>query len=385
MKKVGKDQTYLREVNNATVIEMILKKPRSGTEIAQELSVSSATASAIIKQLEQAGIIKVLHTTSVAGYGRRRVLYDLDDNFGLVLAVDISNFQATISLCSLHNQVLAEKVIALEKYDVFALDLVIAAAQQVVTEYEVKDIPLKSIVISVPGRVDKAGELVRSKQFSPDLFTEPHFIQKRFARQFGEIFIILVNDINLIAYGEIKQGMLCDTPNALFISVDWGIGGAFIIDRRLFIGDGGFAGEFGLIKYHDGKRSEVLDDYISLRYLAAEAEKIIGHPVSREELIALFHTNHQVKSLILNSATILGAALQEVFDVTDIAVIVLSGQIVKFGSEYLDAVRASLKTEPSSPEICFSSLKEQGKIIGAAYLGREHILRFAISSQRRKD
>ena len=75
--KLGKTQTFSREINTELVLNLLRNKPCSGTEIAHELLLSHATASSIIKQLLEINVIKIDETKSICGLGRKRVLYVL--------------------------------------------------------------------------------------------------------------------------------------------------------------------------------------------------------------------------------------------------------------------------------------------------------------------
>ena len=62
--KLGKTQTFSREINTELVLNLLRNKPCSGTEIAHELLLSHATASSIIKQLLEINVIKIDETKS---------------------------------------------------------------------------------------------------------------------------------------------------------------------------------------------------------------------------------------------------------------------------------------------------------------------------------
>lgn len=377
----GKNQSFSREVNNKLVLEKLLTKPYSQTELAEELFLSNATMSSIAKDLLGIGVIKVLNTSSKVGLGRRQVFYTINENYGLILAVNISNFQATIAVANLKEEILAKEIIDIDKYDLNAIYSIILLSSKLLLNGDFKDVELKSIVISLPGRVNsKTGELILSKQFDPALFKEKNFIVNAFKKQYPNAEVISMNDINLAAYAEMSQGELIDVDNAIFISIDTGIGGSLIINHKLFEGDQGYAGEFGLIKVEENGTYDYLDELVSFRILSKKGEVLTHTKIkSRSELINLYNTNREFKKIVLESGKTLGRAIKSLIETLDISTVIISGRAVEFDGDYIDAIKQELKTLIYPPVLKFSSLKREGKIKGATSVGLKTILMKSIS------
>ncbi len=64
------------------------------------------------------------------------------------------------------------------------------------------------------------------------------------------------NDVNAFALGEAWQGAAKDCPSALCLTIGTGLGGAVLINGKLWHGDNFSAGEVGYIPLSDGKRLE---------------------------------------------------------------------------------------------------------------------------------
>lgn len=376
-KKLGKDQTYSRLLNNRLVISKLQQNDYSATDLAKKLSLSNATMSSIIKELLSECLIKVSSTSSIKGCGRKQVFYTINEKYGLILAVNISNFQAKISVSNVKEEILATEIIDVDKYNIETIYLILLKASQILMDEQFRNTPLKDIIISLPGRINRStGELVLSKQFDPELFKEQNFISNLFAKQFPSVPIHLANDVNVSARGEMKKGALVDEKNALYISLDTGIGGSLIVDSMLFEGDQGYAGEFGLMKiYYDG-RYECLDEFSSLRVLIEKAEKISGQNLnmSRTKLIELYKNNEQIKQEVLKSASVLGKCIANLVEMFDISTIVIAGRAIEFGDEYLEAVKKETSHLIYAPSIKFSTLGRNSKIIGATVMGVNYVL-----------
>ena len=374
MKKVGKDQSFPREYNIELVLSSLKDSPKSGTELAKLLSLSNATVSSIIKDLTEDGIIRVREFASESGLGRKRVVYEINKMYSLILSINISNLHAVVSLCNLHEEIMESIDLPIKKYDAAAIYQLILEATKIIMKYDMNKSPLGYIVISLPGMVNsKTGEFVLSKQFDNELFSEKHFIQNAFGKQFPNVPILLINDINLMTIGEMHCGALEKVDNAIYLSIDYGIGGGIVINNKLFDGDMGYAGEFGLLRHFDGVKYEAIDEYISLRALINASSKILNREITRDELFQEYEKNEDIHQLVIKSASILGKAIRDIYNVLNITHFVLSGRIINFKDDYLNEVRKYNK----ELDITFTDLSNKAEIIGAATLGVDYILKEA--------
>ena len=368
MTSKGKNQSFSRSINIELIINSLIDHSCSGTELAENLGLSNATVSSIIKELNDIGIIRVSETTSTTGLGRKRVNYEINPEYGLILGVNISNLHASISLINTKQEEIICSDLKVEKYDTNTMyQLVLEASKLLINETA---IPLKVIVISLPGRVNAVtGELLLSKQFDKELFKEKHFIQNLFAKQFKNIPIILANDNNVMTVGELNHGVLKDCNNGLYFNIDYGIGGGIIINGKPYVGDLGYAGEFGLVKYYNGKDYLPIDEFASLRALCLEASKILNRDITREQLIAEYERNSQIKELVLDSTSIVAETITRLADILDISKTVISGRVTNFGKEYLDKLKKECPSNIHDMDISFSTLGNKAVIYGTSSLG----------------
>lgn len=376
MNKIGKTQSFSREYNNLLVLRLLQKHSLAATEMSEKLSLSNATLSSIVKKLTETGIIKVSGVYSNVGVGRKRVNYELNVNFGLVLCVNISNFHAVVSISNIKQEIIKSVNVKIDKYNSEAIYLIILEATKLLYDDTLKDIPLKQIVISLPGRVNsKTGELALSRQFEKELFSESNFIMNAFKKQFRDVPVTIANDINLSAIAELKRGCLENIDNACYISVDYGIGGAFIINKKLYDGEFGFAGEVGLIKCYDGERYGCLDDFVSLRAIADKAvPEIEATKRHIEGIFDLYIKDEKVKTLVLNTIPMFAEGIKSIIDVFDVSRFVISGRVRKFGDDYLNKLRSACSIGIYTPTIEYSILDDRAEIWGATYVGVENIL-----------
>lgn len=57
--------------------------------------------------------------------------------------------------------------------------------------------------------------------------------------------VYVENDVNLLALNENMSGCLADSNHNITLMMDWGIGGAIVVDKQLVTGSSFVAGEFG--------------------------------------------------------------------------------------------------------------------------------------------
>ena len=220
-----------------------------------------------------------------------------------------------------------------------------------------------------------------ASHFDKDLFVQEGFIKNQFGAQFPNVPILIKNDVNVAALGEMRKGSLVNVNNAVYISIDQGIGGSLVINGKLFGGDYGYSGEFGLLKINYRGESGYLDDFVSLRVLRDEAEKITGEKVGRTRLIELYNENPKIHEIVVKSGHFLGNGLKTIIEMLDINKIVLGGRCILFGYEYLDAIKSELENLSSPVDVTFSFINGDSKLIGATAMGVEYIISKEISGE----
>lgn len=96
--------------------------------------------------------------------------------------------------------------------------------------------------LGVPGIVSTEKGIVYSSPHYPDWnnFSITHLLQNELP-----IPVVIDNDANLVALGESWLGAGRDWDSFILLTLGTGIGGAIIIDRKIFHGTNGFAGEIG--------------------------------------------------------------------------------------------------------------------------------------------
>ena len=149
---VGKNQSFCREINFELVVRLLKKQPYSSTQLSELLELSNATMSSITKDLLDLGLIDVASSASIKGCGRKQVFYALNENFGLILVVNIDHLKADISLTNVKEELIDSASIPVEEINEQNIQKVILKANELLFNNPNKA-PLKNIIISITGLV----------------------------------------------------------------------------------------------------------------------------------------------------------------------------------------------------------------------------------------
>ncbi|PYS89964.1 MAG: hypothetical protein DMF64_16355 [Acidobacteria bacterium] len=154
------------------------------------------------------------------------------------LGVDISGATLRAALVTTTGEVAARREAALEP------NAVGAQVAHVVSELRDTPASIAALGIGVPGLVNpETGRVV----VSTDLPAVVRGDLRAELQQATGLPVTFENDANAAAYGEYVAGAGRGSRNLFYITIGTGIGGALILDGRLWRGASGFAGEVGHI------------------------------------------------------------------------------------------------------------------------------------------
>jgi len=251
---------------------------------------------------------------------------------------------------------------------------------------------VRGIGIGAPGVVDDDGVVKAPPNFA-DWDEVP--LKTELSKLFGGYPIGIENDANAAAIGESKYGAGKEIPNFLFVIWGTGVGGGIILDRKIFRGPTGGAGEIGhvCIDYNGplcncGSRGCV-EAYVGQRYLSQRtAERLQSHPESKiwqlvsgdlskiePKIISEAAHNGDVvaKEILLEAGELLGTALAGVMNVMDLRVSIIGGGLSAAGDFVIAAVqdavvRHVLKPLKKDIRVLAARLGNNAGILGAAGL-----------------
>ncbi|HET9915169.1 MAG TPA: ROK family transcriptional regulator [Anaerolineales bacterium] len=158
--------------------------------------------------------------------------------------------------------------------------------------------------------------------------------------------VSVLNDSQATAIGEFVYGREhAIDENLIVINVKHGIGAGILINGRLFQGDGGGAGEIGHVVTQDnnelcrcGKRG-CLETVSSVRAVLRQLNSD-----SLDQACEAFEAGDaNTVQVVTNAAHYLGVSLANLIGTLNIHKIVLTGEMTRFGSSWLNAVNEAMR------------------------------------------
>jgi len=150
-------------------------------------------------------------------------------------------------------------------------------AIEIVQSYKAKNYNIAGVAIATAGVVDPAnGSISYAGESSFPGYTGIELASE--IEKATGIKCAVENDVNSMALGECWLGAGRDASSAFAMAVGTGIGGAIVIDNKIFCGASFSAGEIGFIRINDG--NNIFEETASTRVLVAEAATLKNMPVA---------------------------------------------------------------------------------------------------------
>ncbi|MDD5728367.1 MAG: ROK family transcriptional regulator [Victivallales bacterium] len=256
------------------------------------------------------------------------------------------------------------------------LELLEKFIRKILAEAERSNIIISAIALALPGEVDhKNGFLVQAAVILPGLVEVPckNFIEKKF-----KLPVIVDHDAAMITYAEFLWGQGKTVSNLGALFVGHGIGGRFIINGELFRGARNRAGELGHIPLRrDGPVCKCgLRGCVESLASIPVIEKNYSGDVPFAEIAARAETgDKKAVSVLIGAAGYLGEALAIIFDIIDIDLMVVCGDIIKaekiIRRPLIESVmkNSHSKQPPNKEFLKFSRFGPEVGVLGAAAAG----------------
>ena len=206
----------------------------------------------------------------------------------------------------------------------------------------------------------------------------------------------LENDANAAAYGELKAGAGRDARDLFYIGIGESIGGAIILDGKLWTGASGCAGEIGHITINTEGiecacgNTGCLETVASAPNIVRRARERLGRDstsslsrLATEESITVADVAREATNgddfsimMIERTGRFIGAAVASIINLLSIERIVLGGGVMQAGDLILkpiieEAGKRSFQPCFESTKIVAAELGADGVAIGAALLARD--------------
>lgn len=236
-----------------------------------------------------------------------------------------------------------------------------------------------------------------SIDFAPNLPWKGKIPLADLVREKVGIPVVLTNDANAAAIGEMTYGAARGLKEFIVITLGTGVGSGIVVDGKLVYGHDGFAGELGhMIVQSDGRpcgcgRNGCLETYTSARgvartaklYLKESDEESLLRSIDPEKLsskdiaMAAYEGDLLAKRIFEETGRVLGEACANFVTFSSPSAIILFGGLARSGDLLLKPAQYHmeknlLKVYQNKVKLLLSELKESdAAILGASALGWE--------------
>lgn len=251
---------------------------------------------------------------------------------------------------------------------------------------------LKGIGIGAPGVVQLKDGIVENPPNFPGWGKVK--VGKKISTEFG-LKTSVDNDANAAAIGELVFGAGKKLDSFIMITLGTGVGGGIILDKKLFRGSHGFAGEIGHASIdYSGTACKCgsfgcIETYAGNNYLTSRVkEELVHHSDSliaaiiRDEQAALTpklisraadEGDEFANSVIKDLGRKLGYSFANVINILDVTNFIVGGGVAGFGPKLFDAMREgaaerAVKSLRGMVKVFPAKLKTEAGILGASSL-----------------
>jgi len=253
----------------------------------------------------------------------------------------------------------------------YIIGAIVDGINEVMKDVSKKDV--KGVGLGIPGILNEKRETIVTLTNLRSLENVP--LKKVLEDKLG-LPIVMDNDVNVFALGELNYGACKGKKNAACLAIGTGLGGAVIIDGELYRGRSS-AGEFGHINIvPNGNKcgcgaNGCLEAHVAKNGFAIESKKVFGEardPLEVEK--AARAGDAKSKKLYSNLGSYLGAGLANVVNVLDPEIIVVGGGLGNALDLMLDSTKEMMGKRMflDMPPIVKAKLGTDAGLIGASCL-----------------
>ncbi len=274
-------------------------------------------------------------------------------------------------------------------------DGVVSQIADLVSELRQGSNKIGAIGIAIPGLVNRQTDRVIASTYLPAAVSEGLHAG---ATKATGLRVELENDANAAAYGEYKAGAGRGSRNMFYITIGEGIGGAIILDGKLWTGVSGLAGEVGHITIDtEGALCECgntgcLETVASAPNIVRRANERLNRDstssLSRLAINKNFTADDVAREakegddfslmMIERTGKYIGTGVASIINLLNIERIVLGGGVMQAGDLILNPIIQEAKRRAFQPcleatQILAASLGPDAATIGAAMLARDTV------------
>ncbi|WP_372468396.1 ROK family transcriptional regulator [Microbacterium maritypicum] len=339
-------QSGLREANTAKIVDAVKRfGGLTQVELAEATTLSTATVSAIVKELSLSGLVET-HPTSRSG--RRAQLVTIARRAGLVAAVHIGSRSMRVRLNDVGQSVLADRSMPLpaDHAEDTVLDRITLLIIEMLDMIAAQADELIGLCIAIPAPIDPDTGLVAYPGVMRRWESQPiaAVVEQRLGCP-----VLVEKDANLAALAEATLGTARDVADSLFINASYTTSAGMIIDSRLYRGRGGTAGEIGHVQVDPagsicpcGQRG-CLETVVGAEAVTAPLRAAYGQVTFKDVIARAAAGDPGCARVVSDAGATLGRVVAGVCQTLDPEIITIGGELADAGPVFLLPFGAALR------------------------------------------
>jgi glucokinase-like ROK family protein len=391
-----KNNISLKEINKKNILKIIIDVGSiSRIDISRRLKISRPTTSAYISELIDDGLIEEIgKSDSTSLGGKKAVLLRFNARANYILGTMIGVKTIRIALTDLSSNIIEIMKIPTEEWlgPNEVMNKLVKNLRSIIRSSGINKEEIIGIGIGATGLVDSRNGLVI---FSPNLSGWSNIKLNEIIEKKLELPTFIENECRVQAIAEKKYGLAKSIKNFVCVETGIGIGTGVFIDNKLIIGEKGMAGEIGHIitnlagnrKCHCGNIG-CLETLCSVNSLMEDIRDDIkkskkssdyNKKLKIKDLYKLYEQGDKIVTRNVDkNAEYLGIGISNAIKMFNPELIIIHGEVIKFGKNYLKKVKESVSqnTFPKVKDeynIQFSELGEEVGVIGATSIVFDNI------------
>ncbi len=374
------DSQLIKELNATLVLDIIREEGMiSRTEISKKTKLSPPTVSVIIAELLEKGLILEVGKAPSTG-GRRPRLLTFNPRAGYLIGIDIGSTKMLGGIVDLGGTVyrtIENPTIGPET----PMNRLLQLIEDLLEQSGSKRKKILGIGLGIPGVVDPHKKVAA---FAPGVGWDNINVAETVS-QAVNLPVWADNEANIKVLGEAWKGHLRGVQHGACLTIGRGIGIGLLLNREVYLGKRGAAGEIGYWLLNDAasiarpKSYGALESFAAGAGIAARAKAYLENNPGAETILrnqpltakAVFDAAREIdavaQKIIAETTKTLGIAVANLSSLLDIETVVLHGRISLAGEILRGPIETIVNTlTPYPPKIVISELQEKAGILGAA-------------------
>ncbi|MFQ3844582.1 ROK family protein [Staphylococcus pseudoxylosus] len=289
------ENNFIINENEKRVLKQIFNNSNiSRTQISKNLELNKATISNILNNLKHKRLVnEVGEGNSTKSGGRKPILLEINQKYGYYISMDLTYDSVELMYNYFDATILKQDSYELKDKNVSSILQILESNINVSERYDTLH-GLLGISISIHGIVDDEQNIINLPFHKNKRSTFTNEL-----KSFTNVPVVIENEANLSALYEKSLYINSNINNLITLSIHKGIGAGIIINKKLYRGSNGEAGEIGKtlvsesINDNDNKYYKI-EDICSQDALIQKINNRLGVTLTFTELIQYYNEGNSI-------------------------------------------------------------------------------------------